>query len=283
MTTRIWLQSKTDLAKLPGYVSILTDHAKTICGPDTVVDLHGVAPGTFPAGTSPNEAARYNWLGELTTQQIVENVMRAEREGYDAFAMSCFGDPGVHEARSLVDIPVIGSFESSFKIATITGQAIGVLSLNAAGVRRSHERIRAFGFQHTVAAVMAMDPPMNEYELDAAFKGSPTFLELFSVQAARLVAAGADVIIPAEGVINTLLVRNGIREIDGTPIFDSYGSVLAFAEMLVQLRRKSGLAVARRGIYARPPAELLRHVRGVTIEALRAAQDETAAAARKDN
>jgi hypothetical protein len=87
MTTRIWLQSKTDLAKLPGYVSILTDHAKTICGPDTVVDLHGVAPGTFPAGTSPNEAARYNWLGELTTQQIVENVMRAEREGYDAFAI----------------------------------------------------------------------------------------------------------------------------------------------------------------------------------------------------
>ena len=272
MTIRIWLQSKTDLGKLPGYVSILTDHAKAVCGPDTTVDLHGVASGTFPPEFSPNEAARYNWLGELSSQQIIENVIRAEREGYDAFAMSCFGDPAVHEARSLVDIPVIGSFESSFKIASTTGQAIGVLSLNEAGVRRSRKRIREFGFEGQVATILAMDPPMNEYELDAAFKGSATFRDIFAVQVRRLVAAGADLIIPAEGVINTLLVRNGIREIDGVPIFDSYGSVLAFAEMLVQLRRKSGLLVARRGVYAKPPAALLNHIRGVTIEAMQRGQ-----------
>jgi len=273
MAIRIWLQSKTDLSKLPGYVSILTDHARRICAPDTVVDLHGVASGTFPPGTAPNEAARYNWLGELSSMQIVENIIRAEREGYDAVAMSCFGDPAIHEARSLVDIPVIGSFESSFKVATTVGQSLGVLTLNEAGVRRASQRIRQFGFQDQVAAVMAMDPPINEFELDAAFKGSPTFEKLFAVQVERLVAAGADMIIPAEGVINTLLVRNNIREINGIPIMDSYGSVLAYAEMLVNLRRKSGLAVARRGVYARPPAPLLNHIRGVTIAAMRAGQD----------
>ena len=276
MAMRIWVQSKTDLTKLPGYTAILADHARHICSPGTTVELHGVQPGTFPKGIAPNDASRYGWLSNLVSMQMVENCVRAEREGFDAVAMSCFGDPALQESRSLVDIPIVSSFETSFQVAATVGQAFGVLSLNEAGVRRSRSRIKQYGYQDRVATVVAMDPPINEHDLESAFGGSPAFVKSFSAQVARMVEAGADLIIPAEGVINTVLVRNNIREVDGVPIIDSYGSLLAYAEMLVQLRRKSGLTMARRGVMARPPTPLLDHVRAVTADML---QDATARAA----
>ena len=82
-----------------------------------------------------------------------------------------------------------------------------------------------------------------------------------------LVEAGVDVIIPAEGVINTVLVRNQVQQAAGVPVLDSYGALVAFAEMLVQLRRRSGLSIGRPGQYLRPAQELCSHLRSVTIDA----------------
>lgn len=104
--------------------------------------------------------------------------------------------------------------------------------------------------------------------LDRAFAGSPEFAERLARQARRMVAAGCDVIIPAEGVVNTVLVRNRVHAIDDTPVLDSYGSVLAFAEMLVRLRQRSGLSVGRQGRYAQPPEPLVWHLRQVTAAVL---------------
>jgi hypothetical protein len=118
-----------------------------------------------------------------------------------------------------------------------------------------------------------MDPPINEHQLDQAFAGSTEFVKDFSIQADRLTAAGADLIIPAEGVLNTALVRNKVRDIDGTPVLDSYGSLLAFAEMLVKLRRRSGLSVARGGAYARAPQEFVDNLRKVTVNYLTSSED----------
>ena len=58
-------------------------------------------------------------------------------------------------------------------------------------------------------------------------------------------------------------------------MLDSYGALLAFAEMLVQLRRRSGLATGRRGAYARPSEQLVRHLRKITTEVLHDAQTRT--------
>jgi hypothetical protein len=47
MTIRIWHQSLTD-SQAPGYARMLEEHARRICGADTVVDLHGLRPSTYP-------------------------------------------------------------------------------------------------------------------------------------------------------------------------------------------------------------------------------------------
>jgi Asp/Glu/hydantoin racemase len=264
MGIRIWHQSLTDLTLLPGYSAMLRDHARRICGADTVVDLHGLTPGTYPDGMAPIDMVRYRWAHHLAFIQVVENAMRAQREGYDAVAISCFVDPGLEEARSLVDIPVVSSLETALLVSSTIGRAFGLLTIEETMARTLRELVHRYGFDSRVDAVAALDPPITEFELDEAFAGSPQFAERFARQGRRMVADGCDVIIPAEGVLNTVLVRNEIQTIDGTPVLDSYGSLLTVAEMLVQLRRRSGLSVGRSGAYAQPPDSLVRHLRRVT-------------------
>jgi hypothetical protein len=74
------------------------------------------------------------------------------------------------------------------------------------------------------------------------------------------IAAGADVIIPAEGVIAELLVAQGVTEIEGVCVMDSVGAVVLHAQMLATLRSRTGLHPGRRWHFPKPPNELLQQL-----------------------
>lgn len=265
---RIWHQSYTDLTRLPGYAAMLARHARAVCGPETEVDLHGLRPGTYPDGVPPVAIAGYRYARQLADLQVIENVISAERQGYDAVAISCFLDPGLEEARSMVDIPVLSACETALLVASTVARSFGLLTLDAAMAANLRHLIDRYGFAGRVAVVAPLDPPLDEFELDHAFAGSPEFVARFSAQAGDLIAAGADIIIPAEGVLNVALVRNGVTTAAGAPVLDSYGSLLTLAEAMVRLRRASGLTVSRVGEFARPPARIVASLRGVAADIL---------------
>ena len=268
MAIRIWHQSFADLSQLPGYAAMLAEHAAACVAEGTSVDIHGVAKGTFPPGIPPVHMHHYRWAQHIITMQVVANAMLAEREGYDAFALSCFIDPGVDLARSVVSIPVISALDISLTLAGAVGRAFGLITLDANTAAAQLELVRGYGAAARVLALEPLDPPVTEPELDAAFGGSASLVARFRAHAERLIAAGADVIVPAEGLLNTIMVRHGLREVSGCPVLDSYGGLLNYAELLVGLRRRSGLSVGRRGAYARPDDAVLAHLRDVGIAAL---------------
>ncbi|TCT08424.1 Asp/Glu/hydantoin racemase [Tepidamorphus gemmatus] len=272
---RIWHQSYTDLNRLPGYAAMLARHARAVCGPQTEVELHGLRPGTYPDGVPPVAIAGYPYARRLADLQVVENVMTAERLGYDAVAISCFLDPGLEEARSLVDIPVLSSCETALLIASTVARSFGLLTLDAAMAAHLRHLIARYGFAGRVAVVAPLDPPLDEFELDQAFAGSAAFVDRFSAQAGNLIAAGADIIIPAEGVLNVALVRNRVTTIAGAPVLDSYGALLTLAEAMVRLRRTSGLTVSRVGEFARPPADIVNGLRGIVADIMSANEGPT--------
>lgn len=265
---RIWHQSMTDLTRLPGYSGMLRDHALRVADGDTHVDLHGLDARTYAAGVPPVAMCGYPWFQHLADVQIVENAMTAERAGYHAVAISCFVDPGLELARSLVDIPVVSSCETSLIVASAVGRSFGLITLDSAMVRVLSALIRRYGYAERVAFLAAFDPPVDEFELDGAFKGSCELIGRFTDLARRAIAAGADVIIPAEGVLNTVLVRNDVRDVDGTPVLDSYGSLLRFAHLLVRMRELTGLRTGRSGGYARPSPQIVNGIGKITATIL---------------
>lgn len=269
---KIWVQSMTDLTRLPGYARQMCEHAERVCSLGTSIELHGVRHGTYPPDTAPTVAARYRWIGELVSVQFVENAMRAERAGCDAFAMSCFGDPGLDTCRSVVDIPVLGSLQTSLIVASLAGTSFGLMTVDAAGARRARERVLRYGYADRLVDVGHFPPGFDEHVLDRAFEQDSDFLTHFERVAAELVAKGAEVIIPAEGVLNSLLLSKGVKTFQGAPVLDSFAALMKVTEMMVQLHA-IGLATARVNSYAKPSPVLCAQLGASTAAALIDAPD----------
>ncbi|MGH9920159.1 MAG: aspartate/glutamate racemase family protein, partial [Nitrososphaerales archaeon] len=162
--------------------------------------------------------------------------MRAEREGYDAVAISCFFDPGLREARSLVEIPVVSLCETSLYVATAAGGRFGLIGLGPMQMFVLDELVERYGARNRVVATLPMDPPVTEHDLEHIHGGGGALVERVEAVARKAVALGADLIIPAEGVLNTALVRRGVKTLAGVPVLDAYGTLLCHAEMLVGLQ-----------------------------------------------
>src|SRR5690606_16975729 len=87
----------------------------------------------------------------------------------------------------------------------------------------------------------------------AAFEDPSELIETFCESARKLIAEGADVIIPGEAPMNVLLARNGVSEVDGVPVLDSLATWVKQAEALGDLQRLCGIKACRKGYYHRLP------------------------------
>jgi hypothetical protein len=92
----------------------------------------------------------------------------------------------------------------------------------------------------------------------AAYASPAGLVAAFEAAARRVIAQGANVIVPGEGPLNVFLADQGISRVDDVPVIDSLGTLLAVAELRATQYRRSGLKPARAGFhYAQPPRELV--------------------------
>ena len=148
MAMRLWHQSFTVLEDVPMYVARMQEHARRVVRPDTVVDLHGMMPGTFPANY-PGDDMAFSPLFALHGAQWMLNARTAAAQGYDGIAMCTLVDPLLHEIKSLAGIPVVGAGEASFHTARLVGRRFGLAELDRARLgcrqRQRHDRVARIG------------------------------------------------------------------------------------------------------------------------------------------
>ncbi|MCR4443272.1 MAG: aspartate/glutamate racemase family protein [Peptococcaceae bacterium] len=268
---RIWHQSITDLSRLPQYRRNLSEHAAKVLSPDTTVVPHGMPVGVY--GTrAPTDASQFPYIEFLCERLICEAALAAEREGFDAMAIGCYYDPGLRLARSLVDIPVVGITETSMLIACSLGKKFGVVTICPPIRDHLLDSVDEYGLSERMSSIISMDPPITEYAMEGDEQAARAVEESFLQACRQVIAEGADVIIPGEGVLNEFAFRRGITSCDGAPIIDGNAALWNYATMLANLRRTTGLVVSRRFTYAKPPRELLEesrafhHLRPLTSE-----------------
>lgn len=250
MGIKIWHQSFTVLSDLGAYDEALKAHFRKIARPDTVIDMHGMQPGTYRSNY-PGDDIKHVALQYIHGLQFLTAGVRAEREGYDAYAISTLPEPALRETRATVDIPVLGYGESAMLAACTLGRKFGVLvfidelaELVAENAQR-HGLGSRFAGAHHVGFRFA--------DVLAAFDQPDNLIERFYVAARRLIAQGADVIIPGEAPMNVLLARSGVNEVDGVPVLDSLSTWVKQAETMVDMRRANGTKTARNGYFTRLP------------------------------
>lgn len=155
----------------------------------------------------PNDDVR---LGFMAEARVVQTRVSHERAGYDAVAISCFLDPGVKEAGGMVGIPVLSACESAILVSCLVARSFGLIALDRTMAEHLRGLVDRLGTSARVRVVAGVDPPFDGHALGAAFAGSSAFVDRMYTEPRRLVAAGVDLVIPAEGLLNVALVCNGL-------------------------------------------------------------------------
>jgi len=248
--TRIWHHSFTVLEKLPPYADAMAAHFKKVARPETEVVMHGMHVDTYQTNYPGNDI-QYGYFQTLHAQQFLMGAVAAEEQGFDAFAMMTLPEPSIQECRSLVDIPVVGYGESAMTVASLLGQRIGMLAFIKEMLPTLDRNADRVGLSSRWVGAHEVGFGFND--VLAAYSDPAPLLERFRTSARALIAKGADVIIPGEAPLNMLLNRAGISDVDGVPLVDSLAATIKCAEMLVDLRRTTGVKQAKRGYFAAQP------------------------------
>jgi allantoin racemase len=175
----------------------------------------------------------------VTIPYIVDEILRAERDGYDAVIPNCFADPGVLEGRELVNIPVIGPAESSFHIAYMLGSRISVITIggtyrttrHGAMIHLVRQEAKAYDVSDRLVSVRTIGCPVEEtvhaeVVLDALEKESNKALE----------DDGAEVIIL--GCTGMTGYAEALQKRLDLPIVDPSVAALKVAEMMITMNIK---------------------------------------------
>lgn len=260
---RIWEQGLVATYSIPGYKEMILAHYAAFQRPGTEIVIHGVRDDTSKEATRiAGKAVNFAYLHRFHDNQILANVLRAEREGFDAVILGVLQDPALREAKSIVDIPVVGYGEASMLAALMLGSRFTFVCINPDMDPLVRERIREKGRDGAAAPTAYMACGYDD--LYAAVQGRPErFLAAFHDVARQAIKFhGVDVLLPGQTIIAELLWKAGVTSIEGASVVDPRLALLRLVEMQVDFRR-AGIGVARRGFYgAKPPKDLLDAVRG---------------------
>ena len=226
--------------------------------PGTTVELRGLSEGKAIAD-------QYRYLEYLDTAEILDNGLVAESDGYDAFLIGNIFEPGLHALRELLNIPVLGLCELSVFVACLMGTSFSVVNVNPKFERRVTENISSYGLAGRLVSIDRMQVERPAV-FDQAFEDNAVrddVIEQFRAAARRGLAKGAETIIPAGGIVMTLLAESGVHEVDGAPIVNGLYALVKIGELAASLRSLTGHFTSKRMTYAPPGGSLLDDIRRV--------------------
>jgi Asp/Glu/hydantoin racemase len=251
---RIWHQSFTVLQDLPGYVAALKERIGAVVRPGTEVVLHGQIPGTYNSNYPGTDLA-YGVLYWMHGLQWIAAAREAEAQGYDAMVLASIAGPMATEIRTIVDIPVVGYGEAAFNLAGLYGQRAGMLFFIKERLDFWPRQLAAWGLADRFAGIEHAGVSFQEVlegHMDANKRDG--IVARIVENGEKLVReTGADVIVPGEMPLNLLLSKAGVTQIAGASVIDGIATSFKFAEMLVDLKKLSGMGPSNRGFFHAAP------------------------------
>jgi allantoin racemase len=205
----------------------------------TTLDIINLDRGSESIENAFDEA----WCALPTLQE----VMKAEQEGYDGVIIYCFGDPSLKAAKEAVKIPVVGIGEASAYFASLIGRKFGVITAGPPDAGSYIlDNLKIYELDHKCIGVFSIGIPVlslvesQEEELKALLRIG-----------AEIIAKGADVLVLGCG--SMLGVAEKASQELGVPIVMPAAASIKLCESLISM----GLAQSKK---AYPPPPLKKRV-----------------------
>jgi allantoin racemase len=255
---KLWYQSLAREELFRSYLAGLRRVLESIRRSDTEIHVHGIQR---IGGLGKQQA----YLEYLEQAEVLENVERANREGYDAFLIGHFTDSALKEAREITRMPVLGLCESTLHVSLVMGTSYSLVTLSEKSRAHILDNVRRYGLERQCAdaPTLTLERPLD---LDRAFsdpqeraRACGEFLQVARASTAR----GAEVVIAAGGVLMALLAVEGIHSVQpGVPLLNGIAALVKMGELAVEMNSLMGGAfVSKRLTYSAPAATELAEIR----------------------
>ena len=256
---RIWWQSFVDLEQNEAYRERLTTYLQEIADPGTEVNVAGMRPPVRGFGR----------LSEFRCAALaIENALEAAEHGYDGYVLGHFQDSGLYEARSAVDISVVGLGESTLHWAAKLGRNLALVSIDPVFDRFHLEQADRYGLGSRIRHVTGLGVAVEDF--GPAFAGDAEartrLVDDFRRLVQPLIERGVDVVVPAGALPALLFAREHGFAIGGAPVVNCVAVGLKEVETAVKLRVLTGLGPSRGPSFAPAPPEAVEDFRRFIAE-----------------
>lgn len=186
----------------------------------------------------------------IVTRGIIRAARAAAREGFDAFAIGCFYDTALHDAREISgEMIVTAPCMASCEIAASLANRFGIIVGRRKWVNQMHGVVREHGHEHRLSGFYHVELGVNDFQRDHA------------ETAGRLIEAGRRAVEQdyAEALILGCTLEAGFySELEkelGVPVIDPSIAALKRAEYAAVLKRQCGWKPSRKWSCEPPPEE----------------------------
>ncbi|MGY5858794.1 MAG: aspartate/glutamate racemase family protein [Candidatus Thorarchaeota archaeon] len=217
------------------------------------VDLH-TPPGCEVGNFTPRHGTHS--VESITDEAynapfILEQVVKANQDGYDVILIDCACDPVLEAAREVSSVPVVGPRNTALHLALTLGTRFGVVTVQGQSLKRCIEHgVRKEGLEPFCAGVNFLKMPV----LDIAKKPDQAQKEILK-ESRDLIQRGADVIVLGCTALSHEVDLKPIMEELQVPIIDPWIVAMKTAFMLVE----SGLSHSKVA-YPFPPKKKINEV-----------------------
>lgn len=247
---KIWYQVLSSLDRRPGFRDSLGAYLKSVADPDTEFELHG--------SDTTLQGEEYRSIFYLDASVVIKNALIAERRGFDAFAIGNSLDAGFHEAKEVVNIPVVSYLQTALLCISMMGRNFAMVVPHHKFIPAWIGMVAGHGFKDRLVSIDSID--MRPADLEKTYSDGDyekQRIERFLALAKKAVAAGAEVILPLPSSWYLRLAKNGITEVEGAPLFNGIPALVKMTELMVKYRQITGVFISRKLTYASPPRELV--------------------------
>ncbi len=218
----------------------------TVINPNTTkemtADIHEAAlsvasPGTVITSVTPKigprsiESHHDHYAAAVGVMSEVHKAVQADSA--DGFVIACYGDPGVHAAREITEVPVVGVAEASMYLACLVAAKFSILSILDRCNYTLEEMLHSYGMERRCASIRATGLTVLEAETDP----EKTMRELTRQGELAIREDVAEALLL--GCAGMVPFTRELEQKFGLPVFDGVIAAVKMAEALIALGKKT--------------------------------------------
>ncbi len=230
------------------------EHCRKVARPDTEIVFENIGE------VYPLNYVTYIYYRHQCATAVVERVLRAQDQGFDAVFICCCYDPGLGEAREVADIPVTAAFEAGVHHVNAISQRYSVIATEYKTVHCYRELAQLYGTDSKLASVRHIGLSARESYPD---KTRPEIMLKRALEIAKkcIEEDGAEAIMMGCTLQSCPLTVAGQGDLMGVPIIDPVLVGFKMTEVRVEMHQAGLPIISRFGTWQKPPADEVARLR----------------------